>query len=132
MNSLEEAIYTTLTGGTALVAKLGGTAIYNTLAPQETALPYVVFNKGAGTEANSSPRRAQDYVYTVKAVSTTHKEAGEIDDLVDDLMHDGTLTVTGWNDYWCRRESDVAYAEPAGDGKLVWHQGAQYRIRLAE
>ena len=130
--AMGSALYTKLAAGTALTAKLGGTAIYDTLAPQGTATPFVIFFQSAGGDDNTSPRRARSLVYTVKAVSSAGQlAAGEIDDLVDDLLHEQCRTVTGWGNYWRARVSDVAYAEESG-GVLFWHRGGQYRIRIAE
>jgi len=132
-NSLGSALYTKLAGGTALITALGGgTAIYDTLAPQGTATPFLVFAHQAGGDDNTSPRRARSLVYLVKAVSTSGPlEGAEIDAQADSLLHKGTLTVTGWGNYWIARETDVAYTEESG-GVLYWHRGGLYRIRIAE
>lgn len=45
----DRAIYNALAGNSALVTALGGTAIYQWLAPQNQDPPYVVYNKQAGT-----------------------------------------------------------------------------------
>lgn len=130
--AMGSAIYSLLAAGTALTNKLGGTAIYNTLAPQGVATPYVVFFLSGGTDDEDSPRRARTLLYTVKAVSTVGPlQAGEIEAEVDTLLHRGTLTITGWGNYWMARASDFAYSEMAG-GTAHWHTGGQYRIRIAE
>lgn len=133
MNALGAALYTTLTGGTALITALGGTAIYYLRAPQGTTRPYVVFNQMSGNDANDSPRRARDFVYAVKAVANSLATAETVDDAVDDLLHMGTLTVTDWGCYWMARDNDIEpYIEDVGGGQTLWHAGGQYRIRLAE
>jgi hypothetical protein len=130
--AMGSALYSKLAAGAALTSMLGGTAIYDTLAPQTQPTPWVVFFHSAGGDDNTSPRRARSLVYTVKAVSTVGSlEAGEIDDLVDTLLHEQTLTVTGWGNYWMARVADIAYTEESG-GVLFWHRGGQYRIRIAE
>jgi len=126
------ALYSQLAAGTALVNKLGGTAIYNTDVPQGIAPPYVVFSFAGGGDDNTSPRRARTVVFTAKAVTTSGlRNAAEIDGLVDTLLHMKTLTVTGWGNYWTARTTDVAFAQEAG-GIMYHHVGGQYRIRLAE
>lgn len=131
LNAMGSALYSTLAAGTALTTKLGGTAIYETLAPQGTAPPYVVLFMSAGGDDNDSPRRARSMVYTVKAVSTTGAlDAVEIDAEVDTLLHLQTLTITGWGNYWTARVTDIAYNELAG-GVMYYHRGGQYRIRVA-
>ena len=127
------ALYSVLTGGTALVGKLGGTAIYNRLVPQGTACPYVLFFRSAATEQNSSPRRARDLIYTVKAVTQDDlKEAEDIDVEIDTLLHGAALTITGWGNYWTARETDISYLELGAAGVIYYHVGAQYRVRIAE
>jgi len=129
----DEAMYTRLAGGTALITALGGTAIYNRRAPQGTARPYVIFFPMSGDDQNDSPRRAKDFVYAVKAVADSMSTAETVDDTVDALLHDSTLSVTDWGCYWMMRENDITpYPEDVGGGQTIWHAGGQYRVRLAE
>lgn len=126
------ALYSALAAGSALVSYMGGTAIYDSVAPQGAGTHFVVFNHQAGGDDNSSPRRALTLWYQIKAVSSVGpKDAGVIDGLVDTLLHGTVLTVTGFGNYWTTRESDVAYVDDTA-GQLWWHRGALYRIRLAE
>lgn len=125
------ALYSQLAGGTALINALGGTAIYNTLVPQGVTGAFVVFNQASGEDDNSSPRRARSLVWTVKAVGTALATVETLDDLIDARLHNQTLSVTGWGNYQTTRTSDFAFSELVGNA-LVWHRGAQYRIRIAE
>jgi len=76
--------------------------------------------------------RLRNIVYTVKAVSSTGAlQAANIDAQVDTLLHDATLTVTGFSNFWCAREGDIDYVETDPDAGNVWHAGGTYRIRLA-
>ena len=132
MNAVGSAIFSVLSAGTSLIAKLGGTAVYNTMAYQGAALPYVMFFKAAGVEANTSPRRVRKLVYIAKGVTEDDlQEAGEIDDLIDDLLHEQTLTVVGWGTYWSARDGDISYAEPGEGGVIYYHRGGRYRVWLA-
>ena len=135
MLALEEALYTTLSGGTALTALLGGTAIYNALGPQGTAVTYplVMFTKSSGLDDNDSPRRTKTLVYQATGISDKgKKEAETIDNAIDALLHDSSLTVTGWSEYWVRRESDISYVEQIPGGKVLWHEGGLYRVRIQD
>jgi hypothetical protein len=133
MKALATALYGYLAGGTALTASLGGTLIYNMLAPQGQDQPYVVFFQSAATDQNSSPRRARDFVYTVKALGTTLSQALDLDELIDARLHGAAITISAtYGNYWTMRENDVLYTEDTGGGALIWHAGAQYRIRLAQ
>ena len=130
MNAIETGLYTALTGGTALIAELGATAIYSRLAPQGTARPYIVFNHTGGGHENQTPSDLQNHLYLIKAVADGSKQAGTLDDLVIDLLHGGTLAVAGYTNIWMRREQEVQMTEPLRDGKVVYHTGGQYRIRI--
>lgn len=133
MNTLETAIYSRLSGGTALTALLGGTAAYNTVLPGSASYPAVVFQLQGGGDENLTPRRSKSLLYTIKAISATGaKQAGAVDAEIDTLMHGRPLTVSGYTNFWCMRESDVSYAEPNGAGGYYWHVGGVYRIRLAQ
>lgn len=133
MNAVGSAVYSALCAGSDLLTKLGGSAIYNMQANQGAVFPYVIFFKAAGVEANTSPRRVRRFVYIAKGVTEDDLfGAGEIDDLLDALLHDQTLTVTGWGNYWCARSGDISYAEPGEGGKTYYHRGARYDIELAE
>ena len=53
------AILDKLKAGTALIAELGGTAIYVDQAPDGALLPYVVYNHQGGGPDNISPGNLQ-------------------------------------------------------------------------
>lgn len=129
--TLGSALYTKLAAGTALITELGGTAIWDTLAPQDQSLPYLVFFYSGGGDENRSAKRARSLVYTVKAVAESKSKAEAIDAEVDTLLHQQTLTISGWDNWWTARVADVAFVQSAG-GVLHWHRGGQYRIRIVD
>lgn len=130
MNAIETGLYSALTAGTALIAELGATAIYNHHAPQGIARPYIVFMHTGGGHENINPSDLQNHLYLVKAVADGSKRAGTIDDLVIDLLHGGTLTVAGYTNIRTAREQEVQMTETIRDGKVVYHCGGYYRIRI--
>jgi hypothetical protein len=129
----EEQLYSTLAAGTALTELLGGTAIYNDLGPEGTAITYplVIFTKSSGIDDNDTPRRAKSLVYQVTALSEDKKEGEQIDNAVDQLVHGASFTISGWGDYWCARVSDISYSEMLAGGKVLYHEGGLYRVRIA-
>ena len=132
---VEEKLFTTLSGGTALTALLGGTEIYNALGNRGSVntYPMVIFTKSSGVDDNDSPHRAKTLVYQVTGISMVSKyQAETIDNACDALIHNASLgSMVGWGDYWCRRETDISYVEEIAGGKVLWHEGGMYRIRLA-
>lgn len=136
MNAVSAAIWSQLKGGTALTALLGGgtagTAIYEDHAPASAIMPYVVFNQQASTwEQTMGASRLVDVIYQVKAVSGSAypQEASAIDTQIDALLHNATLTVTGYGVLACTRQSDIQYSEVAAD-QTFQHCGGLYRVEL--
>jgi hypothetical protein len=134
LNVLEQSIYSTLSGGTALTALLAGTtSFYNAVVPVDAAFDCVVFQLMGGGDENETPRRSKSLVYMLKAISqTSMKTAGLIDAQIDLLFHRKTITATGWTNFWTARETDIAYAETTPEGRNYWHCGGLYRVRLCE
>jgi len=130
MNAIETGLYSALSGDTALTGELGSTAIYNRHAPQGTDRPYVIFFHAGGGHENINPSDLQNHLYMVKAVADGSKQAGTIDDLVIDVLHQGTLTVSGYTNIYMARENEVQVTEVARDGKPIYHCGGYYRVRI--
>ena len=130
MNSVAAGLYSALVAGTALIGTLGGTAIYNGVAPRDATLPYVVFSLASGIEENLTPTNSQRYVYLVKGVAATLLQAGTIADQVHALLHNKTLTVSGGTNFWTGRETIIAYTEVESTGATVGHAGGEYLIRI--
>lgn len=121
-----------LAAGTALVTELGGTRIYEALAPQGALLPYVIYSRAGGGDDNSAPRRTRSEQWVVKVVSEDQAQARRVDALIDERLHEAELTLTGWDNYQTARRTDVAYAEPSGGGAVYWHRGARYQLDIGE
>lgn len=126
------AIYSKLAAGTALTSALGGTAIYADQAPDNTSLPYVVFNHMAGGPENITPRDYRTHLWFVRAYAATRGNANIYDGHVSDLLHKGTLSVSGWTTFWLVREEDFSLIENLPNGNKVYMAGATYRVRLSE
>lgn len=129
-NLLNAAIDARLTGGTALITALGGTAIYYQQAPDNASKPFVVWNYQGGGDENETPNRTKNLVVLVRSFASTAKTAGEIDKAVDDLLHLQTLSVTGWTNFWLARESEVSLIENLPNVEKSYMEGALYRVRL--
>lgn len=128
-NALNAAINSRLTGGTALISAIGGTAIYHGFAPEDSALPYVIWSYTAGGAENMTPNASVAEVVYIRAYATTAKKAAEIDAQIAALMQTN-LTVTGWSNYWLAREDEYYLPETDEAGVRTWTCGANYRVRL--
>lgn len=129
-NLIDTAVYSRLTGGTALIAVLGGTAIYNTHAPDGASLPYVVYSQQTGSPDNLTPSDSRTLLYWVRVYSSSGAQAGTIDALVSGLLHKQTLTVTGYTNYGTRRETEISTIEIDDAGRRIYQSGAFYRIQI--
>jgi hypothetical protein len=139
------AIYTVLSGGTALVAQLAtvpgvaGTAslpaIYDMQAPDGAPLPYVIFQHQGGGPDNITSAGIESNVWAVKIhTASGAKNASQIFALVDELLHRKNLSISGGtvNTWWCCREENVKLLENLPNGKRIWMRGGIYRIRTSK
>lgn len=104
--------------------------VFNTLAPQGTKPPYVVFQAMSKVDDYwAYTQRGGDALYMVKAITQIAwpKDSADIDTQIDILLQDVTLSIAGYTQLLCRRESDIYLMEDVG-GEVYQHQGGIYRI----
>lgn len=129
---LEKGIYSKLTAESGLITALGGTAIWNSLAPISQDLPFVVFNHQAGGDENYVSSRSLNSIYVVKVISNSLAQAMTIDGHIDTALHDATISVTGYTNIWSRRIGNFRYTEVEEDGSVAHHVGGFYRFRITK
>lgn len=126
------ALYSALTGGSALISALGGTLIYQDQAPDNASLPYVVFSHMGGAPIMATPKDMREGLWYIRAYAQTRAQANRLDGLLDDLVHKVEISVSSWTTYWCAREVDRSLVEnPPGDSP-VFSSGGIYRIRISK
>jgi len=128
VTKLEMGLYNKLVAQSSLITALGGTVVYNGQSAQPAPTRYCVFQWQGGGDSNESPTRMRELFYTVRGVATTRAAAGSIDAAIDDALHGGTLTVSGWTNIWCHRQTDINFIETDPGGVNYHHIGAIYRI----
>ena len=128
INALDTAIRTQLASGTALIALLGGTAIYNGIPPVNTARPWVTFSLASGIENNQTPTDTQRLVYLIKGVADSLLTAGLISDEINTLLHHKETSI-GSGVFWVARETVVRYQEVDPAGHVIGHAGGEYAFR---
>ena len=118
--SVGSALYTVLSAGTV--------GAFNSLAPQGSTPPYVVFQLQAGTEEYTftSNGSRMDWVVKVLINRLWPGEAADVYSATHDLVQDAALTVTGYTAQRCRRIGELQYRDPDG----FWHVGGTYRIDI--
>jgi hypothetical protein len=132
LNALWTALYGRLSGGTALTALLGGTAIYHNQAPEGAALPYVIYNWQGGGYVQDSPHTDANGIVTVQAFSRiSQAQAGSISEVVLTLLNRSNLTVTGYSNFGLTAEAPHLQNNYTDESGLnVYSCGDQYRIMI--
>ncbi|TXH58140.1 MAG: DUF3168 domain-containing protein [Desulfurellales bacterium] len=130
LNVTNAAIYSKLAANSTLTTLLNGTAIYYQQAPDNQALPFVVFSLQAGGPDNINPSDLRNQLYFVRGYAATPALAGSIDAQCSTSLHGATLTVSGYTNFWTVRENDFAMPINEPNGARSNMAGAYYRIRL--
>lgn len=129
-SALYSGLFSQLSGGTALIAALGGTAIYQMQAPPNAALPYVVMSSAGGGPENITPSDMRNQIIYVRAYANTPAQANSLDALVSERLHRQVITVTGFTNLYTWRETDFQLVDNPADQSPVYVAGADYRVRL--
>lgn len=137
-NALQAAIYTRLTGYSALTTALGGAKVYDHV-PQDTAAPYVVI--GDDTLVESDTKTANGWEATITIHCWDFATAGRmcIKTLMGhifDALHrqESNITVSGFSLTYIAREFEESYQETAedGDNDHYYHGIQRFRALITE
>lgn len=124
---VDKAIFTALNVAAILEVAPGG--VHNMVARQGTPPPFVVFQAMSKEDEHTFNGRFANMVYMVKAVAknTWPKTALDVDTVIDTTLEDATLTISGFTQLLCRRQSDIYFVEEHG-GDVWQHIGGLYRV----
>lgn len=131
MKEIDAALYSRLSASATTLYGLIATRVFNTLAPQGTVFPYVVYNRQAGGPANLTPADFVEEVYQVKGIAQSVGAALNIDSAIWERLHNAALSVSGWTAVSCMREGAFDYSELV-NGAAIFHKGGLYRIRVSK
>lgn len=129
--AISEGIQSALVGNSDLITLLGGsTAIYQQIAPQKDATPYVIYFISGGGEDNTTPKDSVDEFYTVYGITSNDATlAGSISDEIRDALHEKELTFPdSWKHIKCNREQSLWLTEHA-ERRTFYSAGGIYRVR---
>jgi hypothetical protein len=131
---VDQWLYGVLSGDSTLSALVAG-RIYSALAPQDAALPFVVFNQQAGVDVRGvGPYRIMtSLVYQIKAIGRggSFQPIAAIADRLDQLLQGASGSVVDGRILMCVREQPLAYVE-VEDGVHYRHLGGLWRILSQE
>jgi len=127
------ALLTTLQSGTALTALLPGTtSIYDMQAQDNDTLPYIIFTHMGGGPDNIAPVNLENNLWQVRAFGTSAKNATEIFEQADLLLNRKAISISGYNTFWCNRETNIKLVENLPNNVKIYTAGGIYRIRTSE
>ena len=130
-NAINTAVYGTITATSAVTSLLSGTAaVYDSQAPDNATLPYVVFSIQAETRDNTQGSDTTQAVINIRGYAGTPSVAGSIDGALSGLFHRNQFTVSGYVNFWTARETYVPTVEIEPNGQKIYGRGALYRVRL--
>lgn len=135
MIELDQAIHGALVGDATLTGQLaaGTASVFYGSADRQSDPPLVTFAEASGVPAYTLGARAwEDFVYVVKAITEgeSFALAKTLRDRIDEILSDATLTVSGHENLYLRRESSIEMVEDAG-GRRFNHAAGQFRIWAA-
>lgn len=130
INPVREALKKLLSSDKKL-EELSKGGIHYQLAPASADMPYVIFQKMAGTptDAFDGPSLDRD-VWLIKGVGDA-EQAEEIHQRCYELLQGATLNITGRENQDLRKIADVDYLE-TDKGEPYHHVGAEYKLNSEE
>ena len=133
MDAFEDAIHDKIAGVAGITA-LVGTRIYDAVAPEGGAYPFVTFSYAGGGEDRETPKHRKNLVYLVQGVSSvSKKQANQLAELLETAFDEAELTVSGWSNFWTAVEDHLkAFEFDTQSGKRTWRAGRYVRIRLSQ
>lgn len=130
VNAVKAGLYAALAGDSTLTAFVGSDAVYDGVAPQGKATPYIIFQKLTGVASYAFSGLAFDtHTFLVKAVDEDPSAAtvGSIAERIDAVLTDQDITLSSGTIMVLRRQQDIDYPEVA-DGRTFRHVGALYTV----
>lgn len=129
---IRQAIYEKLNVASLTTLLPSGSAgIVHATAPASAQYPICVFQKQSGitTHLSMGGDAAKSQLWMVKGVAkgTGQSAAEDIDKAATDLLHFGSLNISGADDMYLAREGDIDYPETSGDTQFR-HVGGIYRL----
>lgn len=111
---LQQAIYSKLNGDSNLTSTLGCSVFDD--VPQGSSFPYITLGEETVTDYSTATDTGGENMVNIHVWSRDHgsKQTKEIMDRVHTLLHDSSLTVTGFNSINNRFEFSDVMRDPDG------------------
>jgi hypothetical protein len=132
-NALQAALYTRLTGYSALTTALGGSKVYDHV-PQGQSAPYVVIGDDTLSEGDTKSKDGWECTVTIHVwdfAKAGRKSVKALLSHIHDALHqqEASITVTGFSLVQIRREFQQTFQESGieGENDHYYHGVARYR-----
>lgn len=129
LGDFNTGVFNKLSGSSSLITQLGGTAIYYQVAPDDQAVPYIVFNWQSFMDENQTPSKMFNNILNVRVFADDPAEADTIIGTVDSLIDGHTLTISGQTNFFSVRTFTFGDMEAEPNGVKTFVAGGLYRIR---
>lgn len=128
MSAVDDGLVAVLTGDSTLAGLAPG-GVFQDIAPEAAALPYVIWSISvASDEVQFDTTAWEEALYLVKAVSATKAGADTVAARIHALLQDATLTIAGYTSMDVHREDRISYLEADG-AKRYYHAGGLYQVK---
>jgi hypothetical protein len=129
------AIYSKLSTDSTLANMLadGVNSVFHLSGPKDSTFPYVVYSWHDGGDENETQSDSYNWLWFIRAYANTPAgaaTAGTIHDRIKALLHNGTLTVTGYTTVTIELYNDYEASYMEDDGSQSFVVGGLYRIIL--
>jgi hypothetical protein len=119
---LQKAVHTALTGDAGVIA-LVGSKVFDDVEKDYEDFPYITIGEDVLTEFDTDGQQGQVATVTVHTWSRYkgRKEAKQIQSAIYDVLHHGSLSITGFNCILSRQIDETTLLDPDG----IARQGIQ-------
>lgn len=123
--ALQQSVFQALTGDAALLSLLGGARVYDDV-PVRAEFPFVTFAQTSERDWSTGTEAGEEHIFTLHIWSRAHgrKETQEIIGALREVLHDQSLSLTGYRLVNLRHETSDSRRE--GDGE-TFHGIVRYR-----
>ena len=132
MNAIAAALFTALNVPTLtdMLADTDPVSIYQSQAPDNALYPFVVFNKQNDANDNGTAHHVQDLIYQVRAFTKSKmKDAQAIAEVIDGLLDNQTLTISGFAQLRLVRDGGLEFVENQPSTDKVFSAGSLFRLK---
>lgn len=122
---LQKSVFAALSGNSALTTVLGANRIHDH-APANLSFPYVTFGRSTVTDWETDTEEGNEHLFTLHVWSNAKgkSQALELMTLIRNILHDASLTVSGYELVNLRQEfEEVRYDAD----NIVYHGVLRYR-----